>query len=619
MAKVQFQVDGLDSNLASIFNDDVTFDGNVDANSISISGTNLFEMLPSGTLPAQTDNSGKYLTTDGTSASWATVEIASKQDVVTNVSSTEIGYLSDVTSSIQEQLDSKLNSLDPVISATIGQTSIREALTLLKPDAHDLVSYYTAVDGFSDGLVIWAELPRFDGFKPILNNISNILDVPSLSNINLRAYSYYSQSANQFTEIFVYIFRLVQNTDENKLALANYVATAPTSMVLFSDTDETIPVIATISSQELAKLDGVSSNIQEQIDAKIGTVTLEQQLEGYATQGLINEVTDNLYVVTGGLETAVNGKQDKVSGVSDTEIGYLNGVTSSIQTQLDSKVDSLEGYATETYVDDSVDAVKLPDQANNEDKYLTTDGTTASWVLPPVMVPFGDGLTAATAARLPSDLERAGHITSGEYWLTGKGTTAYKVYCFYDGGKFWVRTTSLPRTSLLNFNANATTVGTDFSLANTALFNLKINTFGNSVGDDLHVMLRLVGGTFSGATESTPGTRAGGTWQGLPLNACLNGATSVLEVCWPAPSANNGSTNLGHISGSYGNDPADVTWVWSTARRFPTSFEAINSLGWVLHNAGGSEKKANQVFAVINGIYQAGNTSWSRAEIYVRL
>jgi hypothetical protein len=41
MAKVQFQVDGLDSNEASIFNEDVIFDGNIDANSISISGVDI--------------------------------------------------------------------------------------------------------------------------------------------------------------------------------------------------------------------------------------------------------------------------------------------------------------------------------------------------------------------------------------------------------------------------------------------------------------------------------------------------------------------------------------------------------------------------------------------------
>lgn len=48
MGKVQFQVDGLDSNLPSIFNQDVTFDGNVDAASISIGGTDILGVIPPG-------------------------------------------------------------------------------------------------------------------------------------------------------------------------------------------------------------------------------------------------------------------------------------------------------------------------------------------------------------------------------------------------------------------------------------------------------------------------------------------------------------------------------------------------------------------------------------------
>jgi hypothetical protein len=38
-----------------------------------------------------------------------------------------------------------------------------------------------------------------------------------------------------------------------------------------------------------------------------------------------------------GLDTALSGKQNVVSGVSDTEIGYLDGVTSAIQTQINGK------------------------------------------------------------------------------------------------------------------------------------------------------------------------------------------------------------------------------------------------------------------------------------------
>lgn len=43
--------------------------------------------------------------------------------------------------------------------------------------------------------------------------------------------------------------------------------------------------------------------------------------------------------VTSNIQTQLNAKQNIVSGVSDTEIGYLDGVTSAIQTQLNNKED----------------------------------------------------------------------------------------------------------------------------------------------------------------------------------------------------------------------------------------------------------------------------------------
>jgi len=44
--------------------------------------------------------------------------------------------------------------------------------------------------------------------------------------------------------------------------------------------------------------------------------------------------------VTSAIQTQIDGKQAVVSGVNDTEIGYLDGVTSAIQTQIDSKIGS---------------------------------------------------------------------------------------------------------------------------------------------------------------------------------------------------------------------------------------------------------------------------------------
>lgn len=45
------------------------------------------------------------------------------------------------------------------------------------------------------------------------------------------------------------------------------------------------------------------------------------------------------------ISTSLGTKQDKVTGVSDTEIGYLDGVTSAIQTQLDSKQSKVTGVS----------------------------------------------------------------------------------------------------------------------------------------------------------------------------------------------------------------------------------------------------------------------------------
>jgi hypothetical protein len=59
------------------------------------------------------------------------------------------------------------------------------------------------------------------------------------------------------------------------------------------------------------------------------------------------------------------------STVSATELGYLDGVTSAVQTQIDSKLATTT--AASTY------EPTLPSQTGNSGKYLTTDGTTKSW------------------------------------------------------------------------------------------------------------------------------------------------------------------------------------------------------------------------------------------------
>jgi len=73
-----------------------------------------------------------------------------------------------------------------------------------------------------------------------------------------------------------------------------------------------------------------------------------------------------------------------IGSVTNTEIGYLSGVTSAIQTQLDAKA-------------------VYPTQTSNSGKYLTTNGTATSW---------------ATVDALPSQSGQSGN------YLTTNGTSA---------------------------------------------------------------------------------------------------------------------------------------------------------------------------------------------------
>lgn len=84
----------------------------------------------------------------------------------------------------------------------------------------------------------------------------------------------------------------------------------------------------TATTAELNYVDGVTSNIQNQLNAKQATVT------GGATT-----ITSSNLTASRALVSDSSGKV-AVSAVTSTELGYLDGVTSNVQSQLDSKASS---------------------------------------------------------------------------------------------------------------------------------------------------------------------------------------------------------------------------------------------------------------------------------------
>ena len=87
--------------------------------------------------------------------------------------------------------------------------------------------------------------------------------------------------------------------------------------------------------------------------------------------------------VTSAVQTQLNAKQAVVSGVNDTEIGYLDGVTSAIQTQLDSKA-AASGNATQAGTETLTNKTLTSPTINDPKLNLTLNaqtGTTYTFVL----------------------------------------------------------------------------------------------------------------------------------------------------------------------------------------------------------------------------------------------
>lgn len=112
------------------------------------------------------------------------------------------------------------------------------------------------------------------------------------------------------------------------------------SRALASDTNGKVAVSA-VTATELGYVSGVTSAIQTQLTGKQATVT------GGATTIVSSDLT-----VSRALVSNSSGKV-AVSTVTSTELGYVSGVTSGIQTQLDAKTPNSANQTAYTDIDDA--------------------------------------------------------------------------------------------------------------------------------------------------------------------------------------------------------------------------------------------------------------------------
>jgi len=238
---------------------------------------------------AITDNRSGAVSTvykDNLTASRAVVSDGSGKIAISAVTSTEVGYLDGVTSAIQTQIDSK-------------QATITGAATTI--DDADLTASRAVVSDGSGKVAVSAVTSTEIGY---LDGVSSAIQTQLTAGVTESTAIEARRAAN--------IAGAVSTITTGNLTASRAVVSDGSGKVAAS----------AVTATELGYVDGVTSAIQTQIDSKQATIT------GAATTIDDADLTASRALVSDG-----SGKV-AVSAVTSTEVGYLDGVSSAIQTQL---------------------------------------------------------------------------------------------------------------------------------------------------------------------------------------------------------------------------------------------------------------------------------------------
>jgi hypothetical protein len=201
----------------------------------------------------------------------------------------------------------------------------------------------------------------------------------------------------------------------------------------------------TISDTEFQYLNGVSSAIQTQLDAKQATIT------GSATTIDTESLTANRAVISNGSQKIA------VSDVTDTELGYLDGVTSAVQTQIDSKQATITGGASTIASSDLTTSRAL--QSNGSGKVEVSDVTTTE-------LGYLDGVTSAIQTQLDAKQTSDAQLTD----IAGLTPTDSN-FIVGDGSNFVTESGAIARTSL-GLGSIATQAANNVSISGGAVTGL---------------------------------------------------------------------------------------------------------------------------------------------------
>jgi len=361
-------------------------------------------------------------------------QLDNKQNIVSGVSETEIGYLDGVTSAIQTQIDSKRSTADSVnLAAT--KVIIFEGTT---DDAYETT--LTVTDPTADREITF---PNATG-TVVLHDASQTLTNKTITSSN-NTVSITASTVSDFTEA-------AQDAIGNSLGTG--LSYNDSTGAISVDTTAIQAVVSGVSNTEIGYLDGVTSEIQTQLNGKASSSHTHAQSD-------ITNLTTDLAAkasLSGATFTgAVTLAADPSNALEAATKQYVDAATAglNVHESVDAATTANITLASAVENGDTLDGVTLA----TGNRILVKNQTTKS----------ENGIYVVAASGAPTraaDYNSAGEVDAGDFIFVEAGTT--------NGKTGWVQTNTV------------TTVGTDnieftqFSGTGTYVAGTNIDLTGNT-------------------------------------------------------------------------------------------------------------------------------------------
>lgn len=285
-------------------------------------------------LPSQTGNSGKYLTTNGTTASWDALAAVANSGSYTDLSNKPT--INDLTTAEQQaalnsgatstniaQITTNKNNISTINGKIPSAASSSNQLAdkdFVNSSINAIAAYYITADAAGNAFATKAALDTGP---------------------------YYHDGSTRTPTENDYAIVAADETHANACTRYSYTGSQWSFQYIVNDTPFTQAQIDAINSGiNSTKVGNYDTHIA---DTDIHITTTDKNnwnAKQSAITGAASTVTSNDLTASRVLVSSSSGKIAASSNVTTTELDYLDGVTSAIQTQIDNKQATITGAAT---------------------------------------------------------------------------------------------------------------------------------------------------------------------------------------------------------------------------------------------------------------------------------